>query len=111
MNGTPNTTVTILRGTEKNVFGDEVDVDIVVASGILASIHEQRQVAGTQADGRQQQIGMYHLRVKHGVDLRIDDRVKDERTGLVYTINDVTSAPSTGRLVDVRCAMRRVVGS
>jgi hypothetical protein len=111
MNGVPNTTVEILRGQETDPYGDEADLDLVVASGILAAVHEDRQVAGTQAQDRQQQIGYFTLWVKHGVDLRIDDRVRDERTGYVYTVNDVTSPPSSARLVDVRCGMRRVAGS
>jgi hypothetical protein len=78
---------------------------------VLASLHEARQRTSSRADQRLQQIGDSTLRVKYGVDVRIGDRIKDERSGLVYVINDVTQAPSWARKVDVRCGLRRVANA
>ncbi len=107
MNGIPNTRVSILRGTSSDAFGDETDVEIPVATGILASLHMLDNVTTSQASDRQQQIGIYSLRVKHGIDVRIDDRIRDAE-GNTYVIADVTSEPSIGRRVDVRCRMRKL---
>lgn len=107
MNGIPNTRVSILRGTSEDAFGDAVDLDIPVATGVLASVHMLDNVTTSQASDRLQQVGIYSLRVKHGTDVRIDDRVRDAE-GNTYVIADVTSRPSIGRLVDVRCRMRKL---
>jgi hypothetical protein len=111
MNGIPNTTISILRGESEDAFGDSTDTATLAASGVLASIHEVRQFTSTRADLRLQQVGEMTLRIKYGTDIRIMDRVKDERSGLVYVINDVTQAPSWARKVDVRCRLRRVAGT
>lgn len=110
MNGVPTTTVSVYRGQGTDVFEDVEDAPILVASGILASLHEVQVRATSDASSLQRQVGQYSLRVKNGVDLRIEDRVKDERTGLTYVIDSVTTPPSSGRLVDVHCTMRRVAG-
>lgn len=107
VNGIPNTRVTILRGKGSDEFGDEADLDIPVATGVLASLHMLDNVTSSQAADRQQQIGVYSLRVKHGTDVRIDDRIRDAE-GNTYVIADVTSQPSIGRRVDVRCRMRKL---
>ena len=110
MNGVPTTTVTILRGQGTDVYEDVEDVPIVVASGILASLHETQVSATSDASSMQRQVGTYSLRMKNGIDVRIEDRVTDERTALTYVVMSVTTPPSTGRLVDVHCVLRRVAG-
>jgi len=108
VNGTPNARATILRGTSENAYGDPTDVETAVATGILCSIHEPDIRSDSQASDRQQQIGIYTLRAKYGTDILIDDRVKNEATGDIFVIQDVTRAPSIGRRVDVRCRMRKL---
>lgn len=87
------TTITILRGTAVDRYGDEQDVDTVVASQVPASILE-RPVQGTRpASGRKDTARGYALRVWRSVDVRQDDRIRDEKTGLTYVVT--TEAPST----------------
>lgn len=88
-----STLVSIMRGTTTDRYGDEADTDTVVASAVPASILE-RPVTGTRpASGRKDTPRTYAMRVWRSVDVRQDDRVRDERTGIVYVV--MTYAPST----------------
>lgn len=102
------TTVTILRGTTLDRYGDEQDTDTIVATGVRASLLE-KPVTGTRpASGRKDTPRGYALRVWNGVDIRQDDRVQDERTGYVYVVH--TLAPSTNAvgLGSTRAELQRV---
>lgn len=80
------TTVSILRGAATDRFGDEVDADIVVRDRIPAQLIEQTPNSRSRpVDGRTDQVRSYTLRVSPAVDLRKGDRIRDERTGEVYT--------------------------
>ncbi len=102
------TTVTVLRGTTTDRYGDEQDADTVVATGVRASLLE-RPVTGTRpVSGREDTPRAYALRVWASVDLRKNDRIQDERTGYVYVIT--TLAPSTNPvgLASTRADLQRV---
>lgn len=87
------TTISVLRGTVTDRYGDEADSDAVVATRIPASILEKPASGGRPASGRKDTPRGYFLRVWKPVDIRQNDRVKDERTGLTYAV--LTEAPST----------------
>lgn len=87
------TKVSILRGTVMGPYGDELDSDTVAASGVLASILERPVTGARPVGGRTDTPRTYALRVWNGVDIRQGDRVRDERTGAVYSVT--TLAPST----------------
>ncbi len=108
MNGRANTTVSILRGAQRDEFDDEIDSDTVAASGMLASLHETAQRSDARVDGGLRQVGMFTLRVRGDADVQLGDRVLDERSGFTYVIEEVVAAPSISRTVDVRCSLRRV---
>lgn len=103
-----STTVSILRGTTTDRFGDEADTDTVIASGVPASILERPATGARPASGRKDTPRGYAMRVWNSVDLRQDDRVRDERTGLVYVV--LTLAPSTNiaGLGSTRADLQRV---
>ena len=103
-----STTASILRGTATDRFGDEADMDTVVASGVPVSILERPVTGGRPASGRKDTQRGYALRVWRSVDLRQGDRVRDERTGLVYVV--LTLAPSTNiaGLGSTRADLQRV---
>ena len=108
MNGQANTRISLLRGTGVDAFGDETDGGTVVASSILASLHERSQRQDARSDGGLRQVGSYTMRCRHDIDVRQDDRVKDESDGRIYVVVEVEKAPSFGRKVDVRCSLRRL---
>ena len=89
MIATPTTTVSILRGSETNYAGDEVDSDTVHTAGIPASLIEQSRLTTQPVEGGSRTVRRTQLRVPNGTDLTTDDRIKDDRTGETYSVVDV----------------------
>lgn len=102
------TTISIMRGTVTGPYDDDLDSDQIVASKIPASILERPVTGARPASGRRDTQRTYALRVWRPVDIRQDDRVKDERTGEVYAVT--TAAPSTNPvgLGSTRADLQRV---
>jgi len=88
-----HTTVSVKRGTVIGEYGDELDSDEVVKTGLAASILEA-PVRGTRpVTGRTDTPRTYVLRMWRRFELRQDDRIVDERTGSEYVVT--TLAPTT----------------
>lgn len=87
------TTISVLRGTAADRYGDEVDTDTVVASRIPASILEKPVTGARPASGRTDTPRGYFLRVWRVFAFQQGDRVRDERTGEIYAVT--TKAPAT----------------
>jgi hypothetical protein len=85
------TTVSVLRGTAVDEYGDELDTDTVAASGIRASIIERsvRDIDPSSGDART--LRRVTGRVASDVDIRDGDRIRDDRTGVVYAVGTRTS--------------------
>jgi len=85
-----NTTVSILRGNAADDFADDVDNATVAASGIPAPIVEQPPKSETRrVDGQPRTVRGYACRLPGYVDLRDDDRIKDDITGDIYVIDSM----------------------
>jgi hypothetical protein len=100
----PNTTVSILTGTSQDDLGDVYDNATVAASGVPASILEQspRQVY-VPADGRHNVVRRYAARLGTEVSVTTADRIRDDRTGQVYVIDNVSDSTRVGeRRLDLR---------
>jgi hypothetical protein len=105
----PTTTVNILRGTATNALGDEVDGSGVVASGIPASVTESRRTVMTPGMDAPRVIRSYACRLPATADVTVGDRVKDNGTGVIYTIDSSTrGATLAGGRADLRVDLRRV---
>lgn len=102
------TLISVLRGTATDRYGDEVDTDTVIASRIPASILEKPATGARPASGRKDTPRSYFLRVWRNVDIRQNDRVRDERTGWTYAVT--TDAPATNPvgLASTRLDLQRV---
>jgi hypothetical protein len=102
------TTVAILRGTVIGDYSDELDSDEEVASGVRASILERPVTGGRPVSGRSDTQRTHTMRMWKVVDLRQGDRVRDERTGAIYSV--LTLAPSTNPvgLGSTRADLQRV---
>ncbi len=108
MSFTATTRITVLRGVAADRYGDEVDVDSVVATEVPASIL-QRPVTGVRpSSGRRDTPRTYALRVWRSVDIRQDDRVRDERTGAVYAVTTVAPSTNIAGLGSTRADLQRV---
>lgn len=88
MIATPTTSVTVLRGTTTDAYGDLVDANTVVMTAVPASIIERSQKVHEPKTGEDRIIRIFKLRVPNGTGLRKGDRVRDA-TGTLYIIDNV----------------------
>ncbi len=104
----PNTTVSILGGSSNSDYGDVIDDDEPAGSGIPAMIIEGRQIVATESDPQARVIRYYTARLPHGTAVDDTHRLRDERTGDVYSIDNVTYPMNAVIPMDVRLDLRRV---
>lgn len=95
MSVTMNTLVTILRGQTTDAYGDSVEVDNVVASDVPCSILETGSNATRPADGRTDNVRNFTARCSRKTDIRRDDRLRDQKTQRVYTVDEVITPLGT----------------
>lgn len=101
------TTISVLRGTSTDVYGDETDTDTVVRSGIPASLVEQTRRVTTRDDPTPRIVRYAVARVTAGTDITDQDRIRDERTGGTYIVDAVSSMNSAAIAADLRLDLRR----
>jgi hypothetical protein len=102
------TTVSVLRGETTDSFGDPVDADTVVASGVPASLLETRSTARRPVEGRTDNVRSYNLRVRTNLALQRDDRIRDERTGVTYTVDELVTPVNPAGHAATRVVLRKV---
>lgn len=108
MIATPNTTVSILGGNSNSDFGDPLEANTVVNSGIPASIVEGRQIVATESDPQARAVRYYTGRLPNGTSVNDSQRIKDEVTGEIFSIDFVTTPRNPIIPQDVRLDLRRV---
>ena len=91
-----NRTITIMRGTAANPYGDLSDVGIPIYSGIQAALAETEQTVFDAATQRQQIIRAVTCIVPNWVDVVTTDTIRDEFTGLYYMIESIQAQPGIG---------------
>jgi hypothetical protein len=101
------TTVSILRGTTTDAYGDEQDTDTVIASGIPAALTEQTRRVTTRDDPTPRIIRSAVARVAAGTDVTDQDRLRDDRTGATYIIDAVSAFANPAITPDIRIDLRR----
>lgn len=101
------TTIAVLRGTSTDGYGDEIDTDTPVRTGIPASLIEQTRRVTTRDDPTPRIVRYAVGRVTAGADITDQDRVRDERTGAVYIVDAVSSMNSAAVAADLRLDLRR----
>jgi hypothetical protein len=107
-NYVPTTTAAVLRGTTTDSYGDPTDAATVYLSGLPAAIQEQtRRVYGDSA-GQDRTIRFSACRLPYGTDVVEDDRIKDETTGVIYAIEELTANTSPVHAADVVLQLRRI---
>jgi hypothetical protein len=84
------TKVSILRGQSDDEWGDTIDNDTIVASGVLASILEQKTWSSPEVSTQPHNYRYARLRVKKGTDVQTNDRIKDERTNDIWLITNIS---------------------
>ncbi|MFF4346806.1 hypothetical protein [Streptomyces sp. NPDC001530] len=101
------TTVTVLRGTSTDGYGDEVDTDTPVHTGIPVSLVEQTRRVTTRDDPTPRVVRYTVGRVTAGTDITDQDRLRDERTGDIYIVDAVSAMNSAAVAADLRLDLRR----
>lgn len=93
--------VSILRGTETNGYGDTVDSETAVRSGVPCSLIEQTRRVYLPDEGATRIIRSYAGRVGPETDLRKDDRIRNERNGRTYLVTDLGDPESAALDPDI----------
>lgn len=97
-----NTTVTIYRGQAADDWGDNMDQDTIVATGVRASIIEQTVYARPEVTTQPRSFHYAKMRVTYGTDVRVADRIKDEKTNDIWLITSIRARGNPMRRQDVR---------
>ncbi|MCW2898566.1 MAG: hypothetical protein JWO67_831 [Streptosporangiaceae bacterium] len=102
-----NATASILRGTTKNAYGDDVPSGTVVASGITAYFAEDAQTVFDPATQAPRIVRTVSGLVPSTTDITEDDQIRDDTTGITYAIQAVVRPSLPGRAADLQLALRR----
>lgn len=109
---TANTTVTVLRGTTENQFGDTIDDNTPFITGLPATLIETGKQVQDPSTPTPRTIRQIYCSVPQYAGVLNTDRIKDESTGDVYIILSVTTPPTTiGAPVDTVLQLKRVTAS
>lgn len=114
-----NTTVTILRGTQPDGFGDIIDNPTPIAQHVIAFISYPTMsplrpiVLGSQVYEPAQPQGPTTTRLSvctlpSGTDILTSDQVLDEFTNLLYEVYEVTTLGPAGAVPDIIATLKRV---
>lgn len=93
------TRVSILRGETQNTVGDPIDDNrfpdaVVPGLGDLpASLIEKSRKVYDFASQEQRTVRWVVGRLTPGTDIRDGDRVRDNRTGTIYALDEITRKP------------------
>jgi hypothetical protein len=102
-----NTWISVLRGTTEDEFGDPKDSTTPVHTRIPASLIEMSRQAFTPDSSTPRVVRNSVCRVGPDKDVREDDRVKDEKSGLTYIVLSVSQPGGHGMKNDLRIDLKR----
>lgn len=86
----PSTTISVLRGEGFDEYGDSTDLDTVVARGLPAWIEETTRSTMDPGTGQRLVLNGYKVLLRPRVfAFEETDRIRDERTDLVYQVETV----------------------
>lgn len=107
-----NTSISVLRGEGVNPYGDRLDTQVPVYTGIPAYLGERSKTSFDPATQTPRTVRDIVCVAAAWTDVRTTDQIKDERTGIVYAIEDVTLPPTLmGAPVDEILTLRRITGT
>jgi len=100
------TRVAVLRGVSTDPFGDEIDADTAVATGIPASLVEMTRMSTTPDDPTPRVVRYTVGRLPSGTDITETDRLRDEVTGRTYIVQSVSRPTGIGIQPDLRLDLK-----
>ena len=89
-----NVTVAVLRGTTVNQFGDIIDADTAVYTGVRAGLYETNDTVFDPASQMPRTIRETKLWLPLALGVTTDDRIVDESTGDRYMVTEVVRPPA-----------------
>ena len=89
-----NTTVTVLRGTTTDAFGDTIDEALPVATSIPVFLAETGKTVQDPSAATPRTIRQVTAQVPGWAGVLNTDRLLDERTQDIYIVLSVTQPPS-----------------
>lgn len=101
MRAAANRTVSIIRAVTTDAWGDAVDTETVLYTRVLCSLIEQNRRVYLPAEQAFRYIRSYAGRVGPETDLQKNDRIKDERTNIVYLVTDLGDPESAALQPDI----------
>lgn len=102
------TTISIYRGQSDDEWGDAKDNDTVVATGVRASIAEQKIYAQPEVTLQPRNLRYARMRVTNGTDVQVNDRIKDERLNQTWTILNISPLQNPTVKQDLRVDLQFV---
>lgn len=108
-----STSVTINRTTQQDQWGDYADINneaMAVATGVPAAIGSTSTTAQNPASGTPRQISVLTAVVPNGTDVQVNDRLTDQETGVVYSVDQVNPGTSYGYTADIVLKLSAVGG-
>ena len=84
------TKISILRGQSTDDWGDTIDNDTVVASGVLASILEQKIWSSPEVSTQPHNYRYARLRIRKNIEVQVNDRIRDERNNQTWMITNIS---------------------
>jgi hypothetical protein len=103
-----NTTATVYRGTDTDEYGDTIDTNTIVYSGVRMSIIEQARRVFVPADNQDRVIRYARGRAPSHIIIIEGDRIHDERENLTYIVEAAVNPGSPYTDGDTRLDLKRV---
>lgn len=107
-----NCTVTLMRGTVPDDYGDVSDAGIPYLTGVPAVLIETSRNVFDPATQAPRTVRAATLKLPAYVAVDNTDQVQDEATGNLYAIEDITQPPTLmGAPVDLTLTLRRITAA
>ena len=103
-----NTTVTVFRGETTDAFGDPVDVNTPIHTGLRFSLIEQTRRVFVPAENQDRVIRFTRGRTQSNIVLVEGDRVFDEQSEITYIVEAVVNPGSPYSSGDTRVDLKHV---
>jgi hypothetical protein len=102
------TTMSVIRGTTTDEFGDVIDDNsVAVSSGNPVQLTEIARNVFDQVTGTPKIVRTITALAGSNLDVVQTDRLRDEKTGAIYAINDITAAQRIGYTPDLRLDLEK----
>jgi hypothetical protein len=101
-----NTTLSVLRGTKVNAYGDKTNVGTPLYTGIPAAVVESSRQAFDRASQRHQTIRTIQCVVPDWADILDTDTLMDETTRNFFMVESIAMQPTLGPPPDKLLTLR-----